>query len=197
MRINVRPISGVAESRTLIESIGLSPADFFLADKVLWVDGPTDIPVFEAWLSKAPFYNNANIAVLSLGGDDAANDDFDATRLSTLHPKMWAILDSERAREGQEPKGSKLKIQKKLCGAGIKCYLTERPATENYFTGRALKQVYATCPDNIDPDGPPDLTKQGLKQFTKRRNGAVALAMEWTEIQGTDIGQQIEVVLRA
>ena len=49
-------VSGLSESRSLIDSIGASPADVILADKVLLVEGTNDVPVFKAWLRKAPSY---------------------------------------------------------------------------------------------------------------------------------------------
>jgi hypothetical protein len=35
-----------------------------------------------------------------------------------------------------------------------------------------------------------------VKQFTKSRNGEVAQAMQWAEIETTDIGRQIEKFLK-
>jgi hypothetical protein len=43
----------------------------------------------------------------------------------------------------------------------------------------------------------PNLVAQGVRQFDKRRNGEVALAMEWREIGNTDVGIFLEKFLQA
>jgi hypothetical protein len=45
--------------------------------------------------------------------------------------------------------------------------------------------------------GDSNLANRGVKQFTKSRNGEVAQAMEWAEIEGTEIGKKIEDFLNA
>jgi hypothetical protein len=188
--VQVEAVCGVAESRALLESIGVLPADLLLADKVLWVEGPSDIAVFRAWLAKAPAAIGQNIAVLSLGGDDAASDSFDCSQLIRLHPRMYAILDSERKSQAERSAPVKDKIQQKLIGAGIYCHLTERRATENYFTHSALEDVSSGLAA-LGPFDDPNLLSQRGQQFSKFKNGLVAEAMKWDEIENTDIGQRL------
>jgi hypothetical protein len=183
--------------RGLLASIGVSPADVFLADKILLVEGPNDIPVFKAFLEKAPSFQGQNIAVLSLGGATASGENFDAEHWSRVHPKVWAILDSERRGLGEEVRMGQRRISSSLESAGIPCHLTESRATENYLSPRALATVYGKTPADIDPFGNPNLAEQGVRQFDKRRNGEVALAMEWREIGNTDIGIFLEKFLQA
>jgi hypothetical protein len=167
-----------------------------LADKVLLVEGPNDVPVFKAWLRKAPSYEGQNVAVLSLGGHDAASSNFDPEQWKSLHPKIRAIIDSERKAQDQDPHEKRLAIKAKFEAARIGCHLTEWRATESYFTTHALQLVYGDCPPTLDPFGDPNLAVQGLKQFAKVRNGEVAQAMEWAELEKTDLGDQIEDFLK-
>jgi hypothetical protein len=44
--------------------------------------------------------------------------------------------------------------------------------------------------------GDPNLAEQGVRQFEKRRNGEVARAMEWSDIENTDIGTYLEGFLK-
>ncbi len=196
-RTTARQISGLTELRSLIESIGASPADVVLADKALLVEGNNDVPVFKAWLGKAPSYAGQSIAVLALGGSDAASGNFDPAQWRSLHPKIRAILDSERNSADQDAHKERQEIKAKLEGMGIGCHLTERRSTESYFTPSAVKVVYGDCPSSLDPFGDSNLAKQGVKQFKKSRNGEVAQAMEWRDIETTDIGKQIEDFLRS
>ncbi len=196
-QITARQVPGLTEQRTLLESIGASPADVLLADKLLLVEGANDVPVFKAWLEKAPSLGRQNVAVLPLGGSAADSPNFDLGQFRNLHWKIRAILDSERTSEHAEPKKERLEIKDKLEKVRVTCHLTERRATENYFTPQALKKVYGDCPDNVERFGDPNLEKQGVKGFAKSRNGEVARAMEWAEIGSTDIGGQIEEFLRS
>ena len=70
-QITVHPVGTTDRLLSLLKDIGASPGDLLQADKVLWVEGPHDIPVFKAWLSKAPNFRNQNVAVLSLGGEES------------------------------------------------------------------------------------------------------------------------------
>jgi predicted ATPase len=195
--VRARPAKGLAELRELIESIGLSPADVLLADKVLLVEGTNDVPVFKAWLSKAPSYRGQNVAVLSLGGSDAAGANFDPNQWTSLHPRIRAILDSERKSAEEDPSAQRQQMKHRLGASGIHCHLTEWRSIESYFTPRALKQVYGDCPADLDQFGAPNLIEQGVKQFSKSRNGEVAQAMEWGEIEATDIGREMEDFLKS
>jgi predicted ATPase len=195
-RTTVKEARDLAELRDLLASIGASPADVLLADKVLLVEGPNDIPVYRAFLEKAPSFRGQNIPVLSLGGTTAAGKNFDAGLWSNLHPKISAIFDSERRGSRRDPEKSRDMIRASLEAAGIPCLLTERRATENYLAPRALSVVYKTALDKVDPFGDPNLARQGVVQFDKRRNGEVARAMEWSDIEKTDIGTYLEGFLK-
>jgi hypothetical protein len=189
-RTTARRVSGLAELRDVIESIGASPADVVLADRILLVEGSNDVPVFNAWLQKAGSYAGQNVAVLALGGSYTASVNFEPEQWRSLHAKIPAIIDSERKSGDQEPQVERREIKTKLEAVGIYCHLTERRSIESYLTRGALKTNYGSCP--LDPFGDPNLANQGAKQFRKTRNGEVAQAMEWTEIETTDIGEQIE-----
>jgi predicted ATPase len=195
-RTTVKEAHDLAELRDLLASIGASPADVLLADKVLLVEGPNDIPVYQAFLGKAPSLKGQNIPVLSLGGTTAAGRNFDASLWANLHPKIWAVLDSERRGPDKAVARSQSTVKSSLEAAGIPCHLTELRATENYLTPRALKVVYRKAPAAIDPFGDPNLATKGVKQFDKRRNGEVARAMEWHEVAETDIGIYLERFLQ-
>jgi len=113
-----------------------------------------------------------------------------------LHPKIRVIIDGERKARDQAPQEKRLTFKARLQAAGIGCHLTELRATESYFTSRALQLVYGSCPPALDPFGDPNLANQGVKQFTKPRNGEVAQAMEWAELERTDVGHQLEDFLK-
>jgi hypothetical protein len=183
----VSKFDGLKDGRLLLESIGSSPADTMLADKVLLVEGSIDIPVMGAWLRKCPAYNSQNIAIISIGGSDAASLNFDPSQFIAMHSKIWALLDSERNSEDARLSASRNGIKEKLEQHGIRCHLTERRSTESYFSLRALRTQFPDCPVP-DRFGSPNLAAQGVHGYSKSRNGEIAEAVEWSELQDTDVG---------
>jgi hypothetical protein len=192
-QVRVRSVAATDQLLALLKDIGASPGDVLQADKVLWVEGPHDIPVFQAWKSKAPSFQNQTVAVLSLGGDDPASDAFDINQLVTLNPNCLVVLDSERTGPSGSPKAARLTTQGKCQQAGITCLLTDRRATENYFTSRALASIYPNVPPQIDPYA--KLTNY-IPSFSKDNNGMIAAAMDWSDLSSTDVGEAIEGFLK-
>ena len=177
----------------LLQSIGSSPGDLLQADKVLWVEGPRDIPVFRAWVRTCPAFANQAIAIVSVGGDDSASDDFDVGQLKVLNPNALVILDSERQVAGGEPSNARKKTLDKCKLAGLKCLLTDLRSTESYFTPSALSSVYSASIKVLDPFRK---LKEQMPLFDKEDCGRIAAAMDWADIARTDIGREVENFLR-
>jgi hypothetical protein len=177
----------------LFKEIGVSPGDVLQAEKVLWVEGPHDIPVFREWLSKAPSFHNQAIAVVSLGGDDPASSDFDFKAVKEINPNCMVILDSERSMPSGPVKDTRLTASKKCAAVGIDCHLTEYRSTESYFSSSALASVYGIAPVSLDRFT--ELSKY-IAGFSKYDCGKIAAAMTWQEIEATDVGKRIEDFLR-
>jgi predicted ATP-dependent endonuclease of OLD family len=193
-QISVEPIANVDDLLTLLVEIGASPVDILQAEKVLWVEGPTDVPVFKAWLAKAPSFRDQVVAVLPLGGNAIDSPSFDVAQLKKLNPNALIILDSEKTEDVAAPEANRKQFATRCGIVGIRCHLLKCRATENYFTARALKVVYEDAPESLNAFV--DLVSQ-FPRFSKRRNGAVALAMEWNELEATDVGETLEGFLQA
>jgi hypothetical protein len=191
-QIAAHPVSTTGHLLRLFKEIGVSPGDLLQADKVLWVEGPYDIPVFREWLSKAPSFRNQAIAVVSLGGDASASPAFDFKAVKEINPNCMVILDSERSVAGGAPKGKRLEAKSKCDAAGIECHLTDYRSTESYFSPSALAAVYSRVPTSLDPFT--ELSKQ-VFGFSKSDCGKVAAAMTWPDIEATDVGKRIEEFL--
>jgi predicted ATPase len=192
-QIAAHAVSTTEHLLRLFKEIGVSPGDVLQADKVLWVEGPHDIPVFREWVSKAPSFRNQAVAIVSLGGDDPASSDFDFQAVKQINPNCMVILDSERTTPGGQPKQTRLVASKKCAHVGIEYHLTDLRCTESYFSTSALAAVYSNVPASPDPFI--ELSKQ-IPGFSKSNCGKVAAAMTWAEIEATDIGKQIEQFLK-
>ncbi len=164
------------------------------ADKVLWVEGPNDVPVFGAWLSKCPERGNQVLAILPLAGHQSASHNFDLKQLLSVNSCCLIILDSERTKRSGRPELARLKAARKMKAHDIPHLLTERRATENYYPSKALAVVCKGVPTKLDHFA--ELSKQ-VPEFSKRRHGAlVAQAMDWSDIADTDIGRALSDFLK-
>ena len=172
---------------------GASDDDRRRADKVLWVEGPNDVPVFKAWLAKCPENRAQKIAILPLAGHQTASRYFDTRELLDVNPNCFVILDSERTAQGGQPESKRRRVQNKLKQNDIPHLLTERRCTENYFSSRAIKSFYKNVPAEIDPFS--KLSDQ-VHGFSKNNNHAIANEMNWAEIADTDIGQALLIFLK-
>jgi hypothetical protein len=191
-QISAHPVSTTEHLLRLFKEIGVSPGDVLQAEKVLWVEGPHDIPVFREWISKAPSFRNQSVAIVSLGGDDPASSDFDFNAVKEINPNCMVVLDSERSVAGGRPKGKRLTSKSKCAAAGIQCHLTDFRSTESYFSSSGLAAVYPSVPPALDPFT--ELSKQ-VSGFSKYDCGKVASEMTWAEIEATDLGKRIEEFL--
>ncbi len=172
---------------------GASADDRRRADKVLWIEGPNDVPVFKAWLSKCPETREQVVAIVPLAGHQSASRHFDARQLLATNPNCFVILDSERRAAGGKPDSTRLKAANKLKQSGVPHLLTERRCIENYFSTKAVAAVYERVPHKIDPFC--KLAEQ-VCGFSKDDNGAIANEMEWADIANTDIGKALAAFLR-
>ena len=163
------------------------------ADKVLWVEGPHDVPVFQTWLLKSPEIGDQSVAVLPVAGHQSASRHFDVKQLLKVNPNCLVILDSERTAPGGKPDHNRLKVARRFVESGVPHMLTERRATENYFPVKALTLFYTGVPDEIDPFR--KLNEQ-IVGFSKHDNGSIAEAMEWPEIASSDIGRALVSFLK-
>jgi len=179
---------------TALNDIGASPADVLQAEKVLWVEGPTDVPTFYEWVRKCPNFKDQKVAIVPLGGDSTGEKNYNFQALLTLNPNSLMILDSEREKQNGEPKDTRKQTHSKCKSVSLPLMLTQRRCTENYFTTQALEKIY---PGHSAPN-PVDHFKYLHLQhgsFSKKTGHLVGQAMTWEEIKDTDIGLYLDAFL--
>ncbi|CAN1556767.1 AAA domain, group 15 [Sphingomonadaceae bacterium] len=151
-------------------------------DGVLFVEGPSDVKVISEWLRKVGL--GKRWALMSLGGSETINSDgVEAIRqVLQVHPRVAVVIDSERDAPDAEIENKRLKFSADCAAADIPCLLTEKRATENYFTERAVK---AACGDNASAlDAFDKLDGNG---WGKRDGLKIASHMNVEEVEGTDV----------
>lgn len=153
-------------------------------DKVLLVEGRTEIKVFMQLLRKYKIDNN--IVMLPLGGADLINGKSmdELEEILRISKNIFAIIDSEKS-SYHDPIPEERKEFRRVCQSiGINCHILKRRAIENYFTERAIKKVM----------GPKysELTKyQKLSDidlgWAKSDNWKIARELTLKEIEDTDL----------
>jgi len=155
-------------------------------DKVLLVEGITDAPVFREFLRM----RNADhkVMVLPLGGDQLARGDVDREleELKRLTTNLFAIVDSERPDADAPASSRRLGFGAACKRASIPVLLTEKRATENYLSERAIKKVFGASQRALGPFESRDDVKPSWR---KDENWRIAAAMTWEELAQTDIGR--------
>lgn len=157
-------------------------------EKILLVEGPTDLPVFQQLLRMVG--KDHDVVILPLGGSGGikkkATEQLE--QVIRITPKTYAIIDSEKkSKEENLPKPRKDFIAK-CKSLKINAHPLERRAIENYLTDSAIKRVkgndykalshYQKLED-IDP------------HWGKSENWRIAREMEFKDIERTDLGQFI------
>lgn len=189
------PIKTSQDILTVLSDIGVSPADILHSDKVIWVEGPTDIPIFQEWIKKMQQPDGQKVSVVPLGGDSVASEHFDILSLASLNPKYLIVLDSEREGADKPLSKAKNKFKERCQKEGAEVLFTEKRCTENYFTKRALEKIYPTHKLVAEVDSYEYLHNQ-LKSFSKNKGYLVAKAMSLEEIINTDIGRALSKFLK-
>lgn len=104
------------------------------ADAVIWVEGPTDIPVVRLWLRNYDKLNGLNIEVMHLGGNNINSADFDPVILCKINPQSFVLIDSEREARGKPIEEKREAFLGKCKSAKIPVFqATEYRAIENYL----------------------------------------------------------------
>jgi len=166
---------------SILDDLGYSVSDNLVSDLIILVEGPTDRPVVEEFLSKDGLLRRFEVKVWPLGGD--IMDQVDLTVFAERY-SILAVIDGD-------PDSDKIRrrFERKCQDHGIEVHRLTRYSIENYFTVEALRKVFGRqLPvDFTVVDEHVKLTNQ-LGFDVKKRNRHVAREMQLTDLEGTDLG---------
>ena len=183
-----RKISEFEATQNLVEFLGelnFSGYRELGFDKILLVEGPTDVKTIQQFLRC--YKIDHKIVILPLGGKSQINGSFgpELEEIKRISENIYVLIDSERTASGEELQ-PRLKDFKKVCEqAGVKCHILERRAIENYFTERAVKMVQG---DKYHALGPYDIRDKISPGVNKKENWRIAREMNSEELEASDIG---------
>jgi len=154
-------------------------------DKVLLVEGPTDVKTIQQFLR---FYKkNQKIVLLQLGGNAMINDRtaVELGEIKRISANVSALIDSERAAQGAPPPPNREQFVGACQRTDIFCHMLERRAIENYFTDSAVKKVKGNKYRALKPFEKLNEVSPG---WSKQENWRVAEHMTKADLDGTDLG---------
>jgi energy-coupling factor transporter ATP-binding protein EcfA2 len=187
----VRRIEETTNLAQLIGELSFGRIDFS-ARKVLLVEGPTDVLVFEALLSMVN--KEHEFAILSLNGGSgiSAKRKPELEHVLALNLNVVAIIDSEKASSNATLEQSREDFQKTCATLGISCHVMKRRSIENYFTTRAVHAALGIS--HHRELGHFEGLDAQAQHWAKRDNWRIARAMRLDEIESTDLGEWLRTV---
>lgn len=173
-------LSDQTSKSKIIDSLGYSVTENLVADVLILLEGPTDIPVIQEMLNWVGINSYYNIKFWPLGGDIMASLD-----LSVFADRnnVFALVDSDPGSSGQRTRfGNKCKEN------GVFFKKLERYSIENYFPLEAIKKVF---PDQIIDTSQKISSKKSVDTqiglSIKSKNGEIVKNMKVSDIEGTDL----------
>lgn len=155
-------------------------------DKVLLVEGPSEIKTIQQFLRK--YKQDHHFLLLPLGGSALINaaSKSELEEIKRISDKIFALIDSERL-SADEALGAERQAFITNCQEiGINCHVLKYRATENYFTDKAVKLVKG---ENYSALQPYQKLENATYGWRKSENWQIAKAMNLDELELTDFGQ--------
>jgi energy-coupling factor transporter ATP-binding protein EcfA2 len=181
----VTPYSGMPRLSEFLGELSFSGYQELGFDKILLVEGPTEVKVMQQFLRK--YGRDHQVVLLPLGGDALINASTQAELLEIkrISDNVYAIIDSERTTPDAPLAAARAGFVENCREAGIECHVLERRALENYLSDTAIKQVKG---DKYHALGHYEALKAIEPKWAKAENWQIAAEMTLEEIEATDLG---------
>ncbi len=155
---------------------------------LLLVEGVTEVTTFQQFLRQLGL--DHLVVVVPLGGSAliSAGRDQELSELKRITSNISVIIDSERSEAGATLAGDRTAFSATCTKLSIPILVTERRATENYFTQRALQRVN----DSYKQLGEFQSLKSLANHWLKSENWRIAKEMTKEELLDTDIGKFLQ-----
>jgi ABC-type ATPase involved in cell division len=169
----------------LLGSMSYSAYQEIGANAILMVEGPTDVPVIQHFLSMLGKRHLVVVAPLNGSSGILPSAVEQLQDLKRLTPKVYAIIDSEKEHESQ-PLGDQRAAFVSACEkVQIKVKVLNRRATENYFPTHAVQEVLGTGFKGLEPY---ERLKDCAKPWSKGDNYRIAQRVSKQQLESTDLG---------
>jgi ABC-type branched-subunit amino acid transport system ATPase component len=185
---SISEFESVRNSAQLLGEMSYSQFSAVGGQFLLLVEGTTEVRTFRVLLRKLGI--DADVLIVPLGGSSliGAKRDSEMAEFQRIGADVFVLIDSERTAAGKplvaDREGFRVTCEKLFHPERV--LLTQRRATENYMTDRAIKIVksdkYRALTEyeelaSVDP------------VWAKNENWKIADEMQFDEIKDTDLGQ--------
>lgn len=155
--------------KDIVDELGITGGDIFQSDALIFVEGRSDYLILKQWSNalekrdKNSLWNSLRITFIHLDGTFGLKeyDNKDFKQLATCS-NLFAILDSDRTAENQEPTSNVMQAKQKIEKAGGQAFILQYRAIESYFTQEAALRVLDLS--HLGKINPYDDVKEFLKK---------------------------------
>lgn len=179
----VRELNKTSNYAEFLGSLGLSALLDVGFDRILMVEGVTEVRVYQQLLRTYELDNR--VVIIPLGGSSLINGKVahELSEVKRLCPKVFAVVDSERTSNGAALLKDRQEFLSTCAKLDITAIATERRAIENYFTTRAIQSSVGKNFVELGPFEKPNPVPWG-----KAMNWMVARELTKEELDNTDLG---------
>lgn len=178
----VKPFENTPKYLELLGELNFSNYQSVGFNKLLLVEGPTEVKVFSILLRKIGKYKDVLLWPLGGSGLINAHTVQELNELQRLGPdiKKYCWIDSEKKSQAEDVSPPRKQFQENCDSLGIKTRISDLRSIECYFPEQAIKKVY-TKGTKIGPyDEIP-------KWLNKGSNWRVAQEIDLNDLKGTDL----------
>jgi predicted ATPase len=179
---DIRLLEGTARLAEFLGEMSFSSHKELGFDKVLLVEGPTEVPMFQQLLRMVG--KDRTVLQLPLHGHMPAAEELEEMLRITTH--IAAIIDSERDSADAKLPANRARFLQLCESKGIRAQALDRRAIENYFPEAAIKRTFG---DQYRALRPYERLRDVNPHWGKNQNWKVAGAMTFDDIKETDLGQ--------
>lgn len=158
-------------------------------NRVLLVEGPTEIRIISHWLRQLGKYRTYILLPLHGSSGIKGNCSDQLEQLRRICPNIHALVDSERTADGASAAQNVEDFHTTCEAHKIPCHVLHRRAIENYFPDAAVKKVFGPTYSAVEP-----FTKlsQHPKPWDKADNWRIAVETDFSDIAKTDLGKFLQ-----
>jgi energy-coupling factor transporter ATP-binding protein EcfA2 len=171
----------------ILSDIGYSVTDNLVSDLVILVEGPSDRPVYEEFLTKMGLRENYDVKIWALGGD--IMDQLDLTVFAQNY-QIVAVVD-------RDPQSDSVRRRfEKNCEANrITVHRLDRYSIENYFPVHALRSVFGSQISSSFTEVDPKVRLSNQIGIDVRKNNRkLAENTSLDDIKGTDLFSFLKMI---
>lgn len=156
-------------------------------DKILLVEGPTEVPTFQQILRAMS--KDHKVMLLPLHGH--MPDALEFEELLRMSTDVAVLIDGERASAGAPLEPRRQNFLDMCALKNIPALALERRATENYFSDAIVREVFGRDHRALAPY---ERLNAANPHWSKSQNWKVAAAMPIAEIRHTDLGKFLDTL---